>query len=378
MSAIIAEVAARGRVTFAEFMALALYHPEAGYYTRPRAGAGPVGPGGDFLTAPTSSPVFARTLERLLRSLAVEVGEPLTFVELGAGEGPLLRRLLDALAPDPRGVLRRTVAVETSAWARGRLRASCPMVETAALIHDLARPHGPVVLFASELYDAFPVHRVTVRRHGGTLALAEFYVAADADGRLRWEHGEPSGPEIERYLAEHGVTLEEGQIAEVRPQVRAVHAEHLAWCGHDAVALVLDYGYPARQLYNARGRRQGSLVGYRAHALVNDVLTDPGEVDLTAHVNFDDLENAAADAGWERGLLRHLAAFMTIHGAVALLPSAAAAGAPLSAEEWAELAAAKRLLAPTGMGSDLKVLAQGRGRLWQVYRSVATPPPLEA
>jgi len=377
MNAIVAEVARRGRVTFAEFMALALYHPTAGYYTRPRAGPGPAGVGGDFLTAPTTSPVFARTLERLLRALAAEAGEPLTLVELGAGEGLLLRRLLDALGSDARAVLRRVVAVEISAWARGRARASSPSVEATGAIHDVSRPRGPVVLFASELYDAFPVHRVMMRRHGSALALAEFFVEGEPDGRLRWEHGEPSGPEIERYLAEHGVILEEGQIAEVRPQVRALHAEHLAWCGHDALAFVLDYGYSARQLYNPRGRRQGSLVGYRAHALVEDVLADPGEVDLTAHVNFDDLENAAADAGWERGVLRPLGAFMAIHGAVELLPGASRA-APLSAEEWAELAAAKRLLMPTGMGSDLKVLAQGRGRLWQLYRALATPPPVDA
>ena len=377
MNAIVAEVMRRGRISFAEFMELALYHPEAGYYTRPRAGAGPVGPGGDFLTAPTTSAVFARTLVRLLRALAAEAGEPLTYVELGAGEGLLMQHLLAAIGSDAKEVLRRAVAVEMSGWARRRMRASCASVEAAGSIRDVSRPRGPVVLFASELYDAFPVHRVTMRRHGTALALAEFYVEADSDGRLRWEHGEPSGPEIERYLAEHGVILEEGQVAEVRPRVRALHAEHLAWCGHDAVALVLDYGYPARQLYNPRGRRGGSLVGYRSHTLVDDVLADAGEVDLTAHVNFDDLENAAADAGWERGVLRPLGAFMAIHGAVALLPGAGR-GAPLATEEWAELAAAKRLLTPTGMGSDLKVLAQGRGRLWQVYRSIAAPPPVDA
>ena len=378
MNTVVAAVAQRGRVSFAEFMSLALYHPEAGYYTRQRLEAGPAGPGGDFLTAPTTSPVFARTLAHLLQALATEIGSQLTFVELGAGEGTLMQRLQATLRDDPAEAVRRFVAVETSAWARERLAIRCPRVETAARLSDLARPHGPVVLFASELYDAFPVHRVTMRRHAGALALAEFYVECDADGRLQWTLGEPSTPEVERYLAEHGVMLEEGQVAELRPQVRAVHCQVLTWCGHDGVSLVLDYGYPARQLYNPRGRRAGSLVGYRAHALVSDVLSDPGEVDLTAHVNFDDLENAGADAGWERGQLRPLGVFMTIHGAVGLLPAAASRGEPLSAEIWAELAAAKRLFSPTGMGSDLKVLAQGRGRTWQVYRRLATPPPVDA
>jgi NADH dehydrogenase [ubiquinone] 1 alpha subcomplex assembly factor 7 len=119
-------------------------------------------------------------------------------------------------------------------------------------------------------------------------------------------------------------------------------------------------------------------VGYRAHALVEDVLADPGEVDITAHVNFDDLENAAADAGWERGVIRPLGSFLTLHGALSFLPAAVGRGEPLSPHEWAELAAAKRLLLPSGMGSDLKVLAQGRGRAWQAYERIATPPPAEA
>jgi SAM-dependent MidA family methyltransferase len=378
MNAIVAEVVRRGRVSFAEFMTLALYHPRDGYYTRPRGGAGPAGAGGDFLTAPTSSPVFARTIAGLLRGLATGVGEPVTFVELGAGEGTLVRRLLDALGDDLGAVLGRVAAVETAEWGRERIGAVAPEVETARRIEDLVRPRGPVVLFASELYDALAVHRITMRRRDGVLALAEFYVAAKPDGSLTWELGEPGGAEIGRYLAEHGVILEEGQIAEVRPEVRGIHAAHLSWCGHDAIAFVLDYGYPARALYNPRGRRYGSLVGYRSHALVTDVLLDAGQVDITAHVNFDDLENAAADAGWERGMLHPLGAFMAIHGAVALLPPAAARGEPLSAQEWAELAEAKRLLSPTGMGADLKVLTQGRGRLWQVYRRLATPPPVEA
>ena len=115
-------------------------------------------------------------------------------------------------------------------------------------------------------------------------------------------------------------------MVEIRPQARSVHAGHLRWCGVDAVALILDYGHPGRRLYDPRARRGGSLVGYRAHALVGDVLSDPGEVDITAHVNFDDLENGAADAGWERGIIRPLGSFLTVHGALSFLPSAVAGG----------------------------------------------------
>jgi SAM-dependent MidA family methyltransferase len=378
MNAIVAEVKSRGRVTFAEFMELALYHPSAGYYTRPRRGPGPAGRGGDFLTAPTADPLFARTLARLLTDLATGVGERLTFVELGAGEGMLLAELKAALGDRAPEVVRRVVAVEGAAWARKRLAARWPGAEAVERFAGVSRPAGPVLLFASEFYDALPVHRVTMRRVGGLPALREYYVEVGARERLRWTLAEPSTPELEGYLAEHAVALEEDQIAEVRPRVARMHAEHLAWCGKNALALIVDYGHPARKLYNARARRHGSLAGYRAHTLVADVLSRPGATDLTAHVNLDDLQHAAAAMGWDRGMVRALGSFLALHGAMEHLPAGVAGGAPLTATEWAELAAAKRLLLPSGMGTDLKVLAQGRGPLWQLYLRLAAPPPAEA
>jgi SAM-dependent MidA family methyltransferase len=378
VNVIVEEVARRGRVSFAQFMDLALYHPEAGYYTRRRSGAGPAGISGDFLTAPTASPIFGRTLAGLLRQIAATLGEPITFVELGAGEGVLLAGLLDQLGEGRTEVLRRVLAVETGQWARQRISKRSKGVEMVGRLSEASWPAGPVVLFASELYDALPAHRVTVLGQARGYALAEYYVEPDGKGGLKWTTGEPSTAEVVRYLGEHGLTLDEGQVAEIRPQVRSLHAEHLAWCGSDAVALVVDYGHISRKLYDPRARRQGSLVGYRGHALVEDVLADPGQVDITAHVNFDDLENAASDAGWERGVIRPLGAFLTLHGALSFLPPAVARGEPLSPHEWAELSSAKRLLVPSGMGSDLKVLAQGRGRAWQAYLELATPPPAEA
>jgi SAM-dependent MidA family methyltransferase len=378
MSSVVAEVQRRGRVTFAEYMTLALYHPTAGYYTRTRRGPGPAGREGDFLTAPTASPVFARTLAALVRELSNRTGEALTLLEIGAGEGVLLERLCHELYDQSPTPLRRVVALEIGAPSRARICERCPQAETAATLAEVSPATGPTLLFASELYDALPVHRVTMRRANGSLELVEFYVEIDVAGKPVWVLGEPSDPAVASYLAGHGVHLEEGQIAELRPQARSLHASHLAWCGADAVALVIDYGYPSPKLYDSRGRRHGSLVGYRTHKLVEDVLESPGEIDITAHVNFDDLLAGAADLGWERGEVQPLGAFLAVHGALDGLPEAVAQGAPLTPSEWAELGEVKRLLLPTGMGSDLKVLAQGKGRLWQVYRQVSTPPPGEA
>ncbi len=377
MSGLEALLRERGRMTFAEFMAEALYNPEYGYYTRRRSGHGPAGRGGDFLTAPTASPLFARTIARMLVRLAEGRGEPLTFVELGAGEGLLMRGVLEALGDD-RSAVRRIVAVEAGPWARERLSAVDPDVEVHTELRRAERPWGPAVVFASELYDAFPVHLVRVVRHGGEILLQELYVEADASGRLDWVLGAPSTRAIEEYLAEHGIRLVEGQTVELRPGARSFHGDVLGWCGEEGVALILDYGHPGRRLFDPRVRRRGTLVGYREHRVVENVLESPGDVDITAHVNFDDLELAGADLGWESSGLTPLGLFLTVHGAVGLLPSAVSTGDPMAAEDWAELSAAKRLLLPSGMGSDLKVLAQGHGRVWATYGRLVTPPPGDA
>ncbi|MCU0293648.1 MAG: SAM-dependent methyltransferase [Thermoanaerobaculaceae bacterium] len=377
MNGIIAEVARRGRVTCSEYMELALYHPELGYYTRYRRGPGPAGGGGDFLTAPSASPVLARTLAGLLRRLAETTGEPLCLVELGAGEGLGLQELLSALGDARSTTLVRVVAVERGDWARQRLAERCPGVEAIAELAELPRPGGPAVLFASELYDALPVHRVVMARDGDRLVLHELYVEAHA-GALRWVDGPPSDPAIIAYLEGHGISLCEDQRAEVRLLTAPLHARHLGWCGLQGLALVLDYGHPAGRLYDPRVRRNGTLVGYQGHRVVWDVLREPGDCDITAHVNFDDLSATASECGWENAPVRPLGLFLAMAGAAEWLPPAVARGEPLTPQEWAELAAFKRVVAPSGMGSDLKVLAQGRGRVWSAYQALATMPPSEA
>ncbi len=366
-------------MTFAEFMALALYHPSWGYYTRPRTGAGPVGEDGDFITGPTASPLFAATLASLLRKLAGALGQPLTFVELAAGEGALLHALAGQLGETTDGVVGRWVAVEVAAWARHRVQHSLRKVEAVGYLGEAPRPFGPVVLFASELYDAVPVHRVVAEAREGVMWLREFYVEADETAeQLRFRLGDPSSEALGDYLASHGVALADGQVAELRPQARALHGEYLRWCGEDGLALILDYGYPAHRLYNPRARRGGTLVGYRRHELVREILHQPGSLDITAHVNFDDLLRAGGDAGWESFDLEPLGKFLALHGALDFLPTARGRQGPLSAREWVDLAAAKRLLSPAGMGSDLKVLVQGRGRVWAAYQQLVTRPPEEA
>jgi len=338
-----------GAVSFRQYMELALYHPEWGYYSsgRPRYGRS-----GDYLTAPTASGWYASVMARWLGDVAARTG-PMTVVDVASGDGSFLKTLLASTSPD---VVGRAVSVERSAALR-RLqeeRLECgSTAEVYSRLEEAPRPGGPAVVHMSELYDALPTHRV-VRRGP---KLQELWVAA-AKETLRWEE-RPARREVAEYLTGHRVELAEGQIVEVSLEAGPMHRRLLDWVGPNAVVVVLDYGYPGARLYDPRGRMGGSLACYREHQLSRDPLEAPGKQDMTAHVNWDDLRLAADAAGWREIGLWPLAELL-IRAGLAELVDERALGMEreLDSAVYQERQEIKRLLDPEGMGSDLKVLVQ--------------------
>ncbi|MGE5344548.1 MAG: hypothetical protein ACM3JH_01225, partial [Acidithiobacillales bacterium] len=112
-----------GPVRFDVFQELALYDPEGGYYER----AGRVGRGGDFITAPSWHPAFARCLARVARATRTALGGPIDVVDVGAGEGELLEAMVEALGRESGGGRDyRFIGVERSAARRARGRERAP------------------------------------------------------------------------------------------------------------------------------------------------------------------------------------------------------------------------------------------------------------
>ena len=348
MSWIHDEIRARGgTVRFRDFMELALYHPVHGYYT---SGAVRTGRAGDFLTASTASPWYARVVARLLGRVAVDVG-PLRLVDVAAGDGSFLDEVLACV---PAGVVREAVAVERSDRRRSELEARLPATVVVGSVADLVPGSGPAVLHACELYDALPVHRVVGRKG----ELHELWVTT-TDDRLAWQE-QPAPPELAGYFDGHGVTLAEGQVAEAALEASRLHRDLLATTMSGGVALILDYGYAASRLFDPRGRFGGSLTTFSRHRLGRDPFEAPGAQDLTAHVNWDDLRGAADASGWREVGLLPLAELMVRGG---LADELDVRGFGMEAELDAATVTArqevKRLLDPDGMGSDLKALVQG-------------------
>jgi len=366
--AIRGEIARRGPIPFADFMALALGHPGGGYYTA--AAARPTR-GGDFLTAPELHPIFGAALARQVAEAWERLGrpEPFTLVEYGAGAGTLALAILAGLRDD-RALLAgalRCAPVELNehrlAELRGRAAsAGLPLVDPATLD---THPAAGVVL-ANEFLDALPVHVVEVREGRPR----EVHVGIGCDGAFEDVLGELSGAAVaERLaaLASAGIELAEGQRLEIRLEVEP-WAREVGRRLATGLVLVIDYGAPAAELYGPR-RRAGTLMTYRRHAAdggADAPCRDVGERDLTAHVDTTALAAALQAAGLDLLGETSQAELLVGCGLQDLLQRAQAAAA--TAAVALELrSSVMRLLDPHHLGGFRAVLA-GRG--------IAPEPPL--
>jgi len=275
-------IAQEGPISLERYMTLALSHPEHGYY-RSRT---PFGADGDFITAPEISQMFGELIGLWSVQTWRMMGapKPCRFVELGPGRGALMADALRAarIAPDFLDALDLHL-VETSGPLRESQRLALGAWGSPIAWHDHAEetPAGPAIFIANEFFDALPV-RHYVRSEGGW---RERLVGLDSEGRL----GFGLAPEPELSL---GAAGEPGDIVELgvaAAELMAHLAHRIATQG--GVLLAIDYGYGEP----ARGE---TLQALRRHRFA-DPLRDPGEADLTAHVDFRALARAARAAGAE-------------------------------------------------------------------------------
>lgn len=359
---IVRRIRDRGPLTVAAFMQLALYHPALGYYTRaPRR----TGRAGDFYTSVDVGPQFgallAAQIDEMRRLLAGGDAE-IDLVEAGAGNGQLARDVLDAAEsryPELHAAVRLTL-VETSPAARAR--------QPETLGRHRARLRGRTtdlpdrisgVILANELLDALPTHAVAMTADG----LREVFVDVDGD-RFVERLGPPSSPALGRRLERLGVTPEPGWRGEVNlaatDWVRKA-ARRLA----RGFILLIDYGHPARALYSGH-HAAGTLATFQRHRVdaAGDPeqpdgpawLADPGERDITSHVDLTSVERAARDAGLER--LGRVDQTRFLLGLGALDTPGAAEDSTAALRRRLAL---KTLLVPGGLGSTHQVLVFGKG-----------------
>lgn len=265
-------IRARGPITFRDWMEAALYDPEFGYYNRRDLQRW--GREGDYRTSPERSELFAATFARYFAKLYDELGQPSqwTIVEGGAGDGTFAHRLKRALEDDYPGVFEAT-----------RYHIS--------EIHNASEPidfSNPSLYFSNELLDAFPVHRLVPE--------GELYVTLDSESNFTWTVGSLSTPRLAQFLEEHSIDLAPGQIIEVNLAIDD-WLTSLASKLKRGYVITVDYGAEASELYDPALRPDGTLRAFSRHRFVDNVLSAPGEYDITSSVNWTQVKTTGERLG---------------------------------------------------------------------------------
>jgi SAM-dependent MidA family methyltransferase len=349
-------VRAAGVITFRDWMAAALYDPRGGYYTR--ADLARWGRAGDYRTAPERSPLFAATFADYFARVYEELGSPpeWTIFEAGAGAGHFASGVLRALRDDHPRVFAATryVIDERSADARSRagtfLRDFAPRVQFQHL-SEISSPVDIGVVIANELLDAFPVHRVTVR--GGRLC--ELFVAWDeSERKFAWAEDEPGTPRLAQFLARSGVTLAEGQTAEINLDAEEWQ-RRAARVFEKGRLILVDYGAEAKDLYAAPHRREGTLRAFHRHRFADDVLARPGEQDLTTTVDWTQVRRVCEELGLEVVSFERQDQFLLRAGLLDRLERMASEAAA-EGERVVLRSTARELILPGGISESFQVL----------------------
>jgi SAM-dependent MidA family methyltransferase len=365
------EISKKGPISFRDFMEMALYYPEMGYYT---SGKQRIGRSGDYYTSPHVSKVFGELITIQLEEMWEILGrEDFTVVEMGAGKG-LLAADIQSYIKDKEPEFYQKLSYVTV-----ERDDDLPQVEKGCFL-------------SNELVDAFPVHRIVVRegsRPKGLLgdfdgakislknnnrlhhkissplqatskgnerrpALEEIFVDVQDDRFVEMRRG-PSTAKLENYFQELGVTLPPGFVTEVNLEatrwIRDV-GRHLK----KGFVITIDYGYPSKELYQTY-RAKGTLLCYYKHTVNDKPYQHIGEQDITSHVNFSALIHWGEEAGLKTTGFTDQAHFLINLGLIDRMQELQRKTRNYQ-DYLKRYLLLKNLIAPGGMGETFKVLIQ--------------------
>ena len=348
--ALLERIRKQGALSFADYMEQVLYEPGLGYYM---AGAVKFGEEGDFITAPEVSPLFGATLANEIRGVLLHTGGGI--LEFGAGSGKLALSILQALSdvedltytimePSAELVSRQQQllreALDESVFQRVRWLDALPDAFTGVIV-------------ANEVMDALPVERFR-KSDGKVMQLC----VNESLETVRQAADETLQAAVDAIEADLGEPLCDGYQSEVCLLLKPWLAS-LSQTLTQGVVLLIDYGYPRREYYLPE-RVQGTLACYYRHRTHDDPFQWPGLQDITAHVDFTAVAEAAV--AQELDLLGYASqsAFLLDNQLLDLMEQESAR----SDSEMQKIAlarAVKTLTLPGEMGERFQVMALGRG-----------------
>ena len=289
------EIRQSGAIPFARFMELALYCPETGYYETNKDN---VGRRGDFITSVSTGSLFGELLafqfaEWLTEVRSAECG--VRIIEAGAHDGKLAADILNWLQLHRPKLFSEIeyVIIEPSTrrqvWQRETLK-SFSNVRWVSGFNDSTIERFNGVIFSNELLDAFPVHR-----HGWDAKQNKWFewgVALDGE-KFSW--AKLQNAECRMQNAELEAVLPDNYTIETSPAAENWWRQAAGILAHGKL-VAIDYGFTTAEQFSP-ARTRGTLRAYHRHQVTDDLLAQPGEQDLTAHVNFSAIQTAGELAG---------------------------------------------------------------------------------
>lgn len=342
---LIQKIQTAGAIPFVEFMQHALYMPQYGYYQNATA---KFGAHGDFITAPELTALFGRTLAHQCREIFAALDAPIIF-EFGAGSGKLcidILRELDNSASLPSAYHILEVSGHLRQLQFENIKREIP--------HLLARvrwlsswPTEPFcgVVIANEVLDAMPVRRFRKTSAG----LFESYITTTPQQQFI----ECFKPCNDALLQAHVAEILHHTVVPYLSEANLFVAGWLSECYamlEQGAVIIIDYGFPAHTYYHP-DRAMGTLMCHYQHKAHPDPLLHVGEQDITAHVDFTHVAEAAHAAGFFVAGFVNQASFLLANGVLDLLTEIKDERALLAAQS-----AVKLLLQPGEMGELFKVM----------------------
>lgn len=333
-------------IPFSRFMELVLYAPQYGYYT---GGSHKIGNNGDFITAPTLTPLFARTLARQLQELLPQTAG--NIYEFGAGTGQLAADLLNNLSDGINRYYIIEISPELAARQKDLIRTLAPQA-AQKIVHLSALPETfDGIIIGNEVLDAMPVEIIR-KDEGGSFE--HVGVCLDND-RFTYSARPLHDLQLSALASLYFPKISSPYTSELHPQQYAFIRTLASRLEHGCM-IFIDYGFDAAQYYHPQ-RNQGTLIGHYRHHVIHNPFDFIGLADLTAHVNFTDIAQAGMDAGLD--LIGYLpqSHFLLNLGITELL---AQTGQTDSAAYIREAAAVQKLIDQHEMGELFKVIAFGK------------------
>jgi SAM-dependent MidA family methyltransferase len=330
-----------GWISFARYMELALYAPQGGYYS---GGSEKLGKDGDFTTAPEISPLFGQTLAKVIDEILRQSAPQI--MEFGAGSGKLAHAILTELAA--MGVtVHRYYIIEVSGELRARQEALLQDFPQVRWLEQWPNAFSGAVL-GNEVLDAMPVQLV-IKTQQGWKPRQFVYEDKPCDPQLIAQI--PQADELpDDYLTEvHPISI--GFMGSLAQMLVEGYRE----TGKGGAALLVDYGFPAHEYYLAQ-RSNGTLMCHYRHHAHDDPFYLPGLQDITAHVDFTAMAQAAIENGLDMLGYTSQAAFLMNAGIGELLLRTSPSD-PLRYLPQAN--ALQKLVSPAEMGELFKVLIVG-------------------